>query len=30
MKDTNFEDYVLIKERIEFHCNKIMVYNYKL
>lgn len=24
MKDTIFEDYVLIKERIEFHCNKII------
>ena len=24
MKDTIFEDYVLIKERIEFHCDKII------
>lgn len=24
MKDTIFEDYVLIKERIEFHCDKIV------
>ena len=24
MKDTIFEDYVFIKERIEFHCDKII------
>ena len=24
MKDTIFEDYILIKERIEFHCDKII------